>query len=450
MKKIIALILAAIMMLTFAACSGQEPAESSQPEESAPVENSEESSEITLSEVAQRVLATEGEKIDTTKVKEAFDAGTLKIGVILFHDENAGYDAAHIDGIKAAIANVGVTEDQVIWKYNIPEDETCYDTAVDLAEAGCQVVISDSYGHQSYMLQAAQEYPDVIFMPATGDNAAASGYSNVVNFFPHTYESRYISGVVAGMKLAELVADGKVTDTNMDGENIKIGYIGAYPYAEVVSGYTAFYLGVKSIVPNVVMDVTYTSSWYDPTAESAAANALVSRGCIIISQHADSTGAPSACQALLDAGTTVYCIGYNVDMLQVAPTAALTSAQNGWSVLYTEMFQDLISGEGITRDNTAGADIDGVMISPLGPSCAAGTQEKVDEVWAAIKSGELHIFDTNSFTVGGETLTTYTSAYHADDFSGIEFIWDGYFHESEIVSAPMFNIRIDGITELAS
>mgnify|MGYP003767074893 FL=1 len=450
MKKIIALFLAAIMMLTFAACGGEEPAESSQPEESAPAETSEESSEVVLSEVAQRVLDTEGEKIDTTKVKEAFDAGTLKIGVILLHDENTGYDAAHLDGIKAAIANVGITEDQVIWKYNIPEDETCYDTAVDLAEAGCQVVISDSYGHQSYMMQAAQEYPEVIFMPATGDNAAASGLANLVNFFPLTYQSRYVSGVVAGMKLAELVADGKVTDANKDGENIKIGYVGAFPYAEVVSGYTAFYLGVKSIVPNVVMDVTYTSSWYDPTAESAAANALVSRGCIIISQHADSTGAPSACQALLDAGTTVYCVGYNVDMLQVAPTSALTSAQNGWSVLYTEMFQALISGEGITRDNTAGADVDGVMISPLGPSCAAGTQEKIDEVWAAIKDGTLHVFDTSTFTVGGETLTSYTAAYHAGDFTGIEFIADGYFHESEVVSAPMFNIRIDGITELAN
>ncbi|HPW00105.1 MAG TPA: BMP family ABC transporter substrate-binding protein, partial [Oscillospiraceae bacterium] len=314
MKKILALILAAVMVFAFAACGGEEPAEPTNPGESTPVETSEEPAETVLSEAAQRVLATKGEKLDTTKVKDAFDAGTLKVGVILLHDENTGYDAAHLNGIKEAAANVGLTEDQVIWKYNIPEDETCYDTAVDLAEAGCQVVISDSYGHQSYMLQAAQEYPDVIFMPATGDNAAASGLTNLVNFFPHTYESRYVSGVVAGMKLAELVADGKITDANKDGENIKIGYVGAFPYAEVVSGYTAFYLGIKSIVPNVVMDVTYTSSWYDPTAESAAANALVSRGCVIISQHADSTGAPSACQALLDAGTTVYCVGYNIDM----------------------------------------------------------------------------------------------------------------------------------------
>ncbi len=450
MKKILALILAAVMVFAFAACGGEEPAEPTNPGESTPVETSEEPAETVLSEAAQRVLATKGEKLDTTKVKDAFDAGTLKVGVILLHDENTGYDAAHLNGIKEAAANVGLTEDQVIWKYNIPEDETCYDTAVDLAEAGCQVVISDSYGHQSYMLQAAQEYPDVIFMPATGDNAAASGLTNLVNFFPHTYESRYVSGVVAGMKLAELVADGKITDANKDGENIKIGYVGAFPYAEVVSGYTAFYLGIKSIVPNVVMDVTYTSSWYDPTAESAAANALVSRGCVIISQHADSTGAPSACQALLDAGTTVYCVGYNIDMLQVAPTAALTSAQNEWGALYTVMLQGMVSGEGVARDNTAGAEVNAVTISQLGASCAAGTQEKVDAIWTAIKDGTLHIFDVSTFTVGGENLTSYTSAYHPEDFSGIEFIADGYFHESETVSAPMFNIRIDGITELAS
>ncbi len=375
----------------------------------------------------------------------------LKIGVILVHDENTGYDYAHIQGIETAAAALGIAADQIIWKYNISEDENCYDTATDLVDQGCGYVISDSYGHQSYMQQAASENPDKVFIAMTGDMAALSGLDNFKNAFNYTFESRYVSGVVAGMKLAELVADGMVADKNMDADgNIKLGYVGAFPYAEVVSGYTGFYLGVKSIVPNVVMDVTYTNSWYDPTAEAEAANALVSSGCIIISQHADSTGAPAACEALLAGGTTVYCVGYNVDMLSVAPNAALTSAQNDWSVYYTYAMGCMLSGEEIATDWAKGYADGAVMISALGESCAAGTAEKVAEVETALKDGTLNVFDTASFTVGGETVTSYMAIDTDGDWVGDtgEAIVNGVFEESVLRSAPYFGLRIDGITEL--
>ena len=375
----------------------------------------------------------------------------VKIGVILVHDENTGYDYAHILGIKTAAAALGITDDQIIWKYNIPENEVCYDTATDLVDQGCSYVISDSYGHQSYMQQAASENPDTVFISITGDMAALSGLPNFKNAFNDTYQSRYVSGVVAGMKLAQLVADGMVADTNMTADgNIKLGYVGAFPYAEVVSGYTGFYLGVKSIVPNVVMDVTYTNSWYDPTSEAEAANALVSSGCIIISQHADSTGAPAACEALLEGGTTLYCVGYNVDMLTVAPKAALTSAQNDWSVYYTYAFGCMLSGETIATDWAQGYNEGAVMISALGESCAPGTAEKVAEVEAALKDGTLNVFDTASFTVGGETVTSYLAIDTDGDWVGDtgEAIVNGIFEESVLRSAPYFGLRIDGITEL--
>lgn len=391
----------------------------------------------------------------TTDAGDSGDAATdesaAKIGVILVHDENTGYDFAHIEGIKTAAAAVGFSEDQIVWKYNISEDETCYDTATDLVEQGCTYIFSDSYGHQSYMQQAADENPDVTFVSMTGDQAALSGLSNFKNAFNLTYQSRYVSGVVAGMKLAELVADGKVAAENMDADgNIKIGYIGAYPYAEVVSGYTGFYLGVKSVVENVAMDVSYTNSWYDPTAEAEAANALVASGCIIISQHADSTGAPAAAQALLDGGTTVYCVGYNIDMLSVAPTAALTSAQNDWSVYYTYAFNSIKEGTEIATDWAQGYNEGAVMISALGESVAAGTAEKVAEVEAALKDGSFNVFDTANFTVGGETVTTYLAIDTDGDWVGDsgEAIVDGIFEESVLRSAPYFGLRIDGITEL--
>lgn len=388
---------------------------------------------------------------DVPEVEEPVAQAGGKLGVILVHDENTGYDFAHIEGIRKAAANVGLSDDQIIWKYNISEDETCYDTATDLVEQGCTFVVSNSFGHQSYMQQAAEENPDVTFIAMTGVNAGPSGLANLKNAFNWTFESRYVSGVVAGMKLAELVADGKVADKNKDADgNIKLGYVGAYPYDEVVSGYTAFYLGVKSIVSNVVMDVSYTNSWYDPTAEAEAANALVSAGAIIISQHADSTGAPAACEALLNSGTIVYSVGYNIDMLSVAPNAALTSCQNDWSVYYTYLLNCMKNGEEVVTDWAKGYSEGAVMISALGASCAEGTAEKVAEVEAALKDGSLKVFDINTFTVGGQKITTTPALDTDGDFkpdSG-EAIIDGAFAESTLRSAPYFGLRIDGIKEL--
>jgi len=198
------------------------------------------------------------------------------------------------------------------------------------------------------------------------------------------------------------------------------------------------------------MDVTYTNSWYDPTAEAEAANALVSSGCIIISQHADSTGAPGACETLLEGGTTVYCVGYNIDMLSVAPKAALTSTQNNWSVYYTYAFNCIKNGEEIKTDWAEGYNEGAVMISALGESCAAGTAEKVAEVEAALKDGTFNVFDTSTFTVGGATVTSFLAIDTNGDWVGEEgeAISDGVFHESTLRSAPYFSLRIDGITEL--
>ena len=374
----------------------------------------------------------------------------FKAGVVLVGDENEGYTFAHMEGIKTAAANLGIADDQIIWKYNIPEDEQCKDACDDLVGQGCKVIFTNSYGHQSYTQQAAEEYPEVQFVAMTGDTAKASGLSNFSNAFTRVYESRYVSGVVAGLKLQQLIDDGKIADENKDGDNIKIGYVGAYPYAEVVSGYTAFYLGIKSVVENVVMDVQYTNSWFDMVAEGAAADALMARGCVIIGQHADSTGAPSAVQAALDSGKVAYSVGYNVDMLSVAPTAALTSATNNWAVYYEYALGTAMKGEKIDTNWAEGYEKDAVAITALGESCAEGTQEKVDDIIAKIKAGELQVFAQDSFTVNGEKVeeafATDTDGDWTPDADNAMF--DGYYHESYFQSAPSFQLRIDGITEL--
>jgi len=432
MKKLLALLLALTMALALVACGGNNAANDGGNAASGNNSTSEDAGSDWPEPLSR-------EKRDPIAKED------LKIGLICVHDENSGYDVAHIDGLKGACEELGIDPSQVTFKYNIPEDETCYDAAVELAESGCQLIISNSYGHQSYTMQAAAEYEDLMFVASTGDTAAYEPVVNVVNVFPYTFQSRYVSGVVAGMKLKELLDAGTITDPY-------VGYVGAFPYAEVVSGYTAFFLGVQSIVPVAHMDVQYTNSWYNPVAEGEAANALMAKGCVIIGQHADSTGAPSAVQAALQSGKTVYSVGYNIDMLSVAPDAALTSAQNNWSALYKPVIEKMISGEVMPADTSVGAVSGGVMISDLGPSCAPGTQEKVDEIWAALKDGSLSVFDTSKFTVGGEKVTTFLALDMDGDFVGDvgEAIVDGVFQESVLRSAPYFSLRIDGITELNS
>ena len=422
MKKFLALLLTLVMALSLAACGGSDEESTGSPAED-PAANEESSG----------------------------SAADVKIGLICVHDINSGYDAAHIEGLTAACEELGIdANSQVIFRYNIAEDENCYDAAVDLAEEGCNIIFSDSYGHQSYMLDAAEDYPDVTFVSCTGDMAATSGLDNYKNLFPYTYESRYVSGVVAGMKLKELMDAGTVTDP-------KVGYVGAYPYAEVVCGYTAFLLGIQSIVPEAYMEVQYTNSWFDLAGEAEAANTLMARGCVIIGQHADSTGAPSAVQDAQEKGTVAYSVGYNIDMLSVAPTAALTSAQNNWSVLYQATLEKFMAGEEIPADYATGHANNAVMISTLGESCAEGTQEAVDAAWAAIDDGSLKVFDTSKFTVGGQTVTEYEVNFSIIDFESGDVVFegptenvisDGAFQESVYRSAPYFDLRIDGITEL--
>ena len=329
----------------------------------------------------------------------------FKMGVILVGDETEGYSAAHIAGVKEAAAELGLDESQIIWKYKVPEDSSCYDAAIDLVGQGCSLVIGNSYGHQTYLVQAAQEYPDVTFVSMTGDFAAISGCENFKNAFTNIYESRYVSGVVAGLKLKEILEDGTLTtETQPDSfdadGNVKVGYVGAFSYAEVVSGYTAFYLGIKSVVPNAVMEVKYTNSWFDIDKEGAAAEALIANGCVIIGQHADSTGAPAATQKLHDDGKICYSVGYNIDMLETAPTAALTSATNNWAVYYKHAIATVMGGGDLEQDWSAGYNDDAVGITELGESCAEGTADYVADIEGKLKDLSLiHILrNVSTFT----------------------------------------------------
>ena len=369
---------------------------------------------------------------------DAIPADQIKVGLILLHDENIGYDEIHLNGFMEMVKALGLTEEQYSIKYNVPETEVCYDKAIELVDEGCDIIFADSFGHESYMLQAAAEHPEVQFCHATGYQAKGSGLANMHNYFTAIYEARYVSGVVAGLKLNAMIADGTITE-----DTCKIGYVGAFPYAEVISGYTSFFLGVRSVCPSATMDVKFTNSWASFDLEKEAAEALVAQGCVLIAQHADTTGAPTACQAL-----GVPCVGYNVSMNEVAPDSALTSSSNNWGIYNTYAVKSVIDGTPIDVDWCQGLAQGAVLITELNEKTVAeGTADKVAEVEAAIIDGSTHVFDTATFTVGGEKLEDLIAS-NADYAKYEAYVSDGYFHESELASAPAFDIAIDGITML--
>ena len=369
------------------------------------------------------------------------EVAKVKVGFITLHDENSTYDLNFINGAKEAIANLGLTEDDYILKTNVPEGQECYEAAVDMVDAGCNIIFADSFGHEPYMIQAAQEFPEVQFCHSTGTRAHTEGLANYHNAFASIYEGRYLAGIAAGMKLNEMIEAGEFT-----AEEAKIGYVGAFTYAEVVSGYTSFFLGARSVCPTATMEVTFTGSWYDETAEKEAANKLIDNGCKLISQHADSMGAPTACET---AG--VPNVSYNGSTVAACPNTFIVSSRINWAPYYEFVVNAVVNGETIPADWTGTIATDSVLLTEVNEAAAAaGTAEAIEAAKAQLVAGELHVFDTATFTVGGETLTSYLAdvdtdaAYEADT----EVIADGYFHESEFRSAPYFDLQIDGITLL--
>ncbi len=378
---------------------------------------------------------------DTPANNDVDNKEAVKVGFIFLHDENSTYDLNFMNGVTEAAANLGLTEDQIVMRTNIPEGQECYDAAADLADDGCDIIFADSFGHEDYMIQAAKEFPNVQFCHATGTKAHTEGLDNFHNAFASIYEGRYLAGVAAGMKLNEMIAAGEFT-----AEEAKMGYVGAFTYAEVISGYTSFYLGAKSVCPTVTMDVTFTGSWYDETAEKEGANKLMENGCKLISQHADSMGAPTACET-----KGVPNVSYNGSTLAACPNTFIVSSRINWAPYFEYIVNCVENGEAIATDWTGTIATNSVVLTDINETAAAaGTADKIAEVKAGLLDGTIRVFDAATFTVDGAALTGYmadvdTDAAYTPD---TEVITDGYFHESEFRSAPYFDLKIDGINLL--
>ena len=405
MKKFLALILALVMALSLVACGGGN---------------------------------------DTPNTDDGNDAegAKVKVGFITLHDENSTYDKNFIDAAKEACANLGLVENEDYFiKTNVGETEQCAEVAADLVDAGCNIIFADSFGHEPYMIEVAKANPEVQFCHSTGTRAHTEGLDNYHNAFASIYEGRYLAGIAAGMKLNEMIEAGEFT-----AEEAKMGYVGAFTYAEVVSGYTSFYLGAKSVCPTVTMDVTFTGSWYDETLEKEGAEKLIQGGCKLISQHADSLGAPTACE---NAG--IPNVSYNGSTKEAAPNTYIISSRIDWAPYYEYAIQCVIDGKAIDADCTGTLATGSVVLTELNTDvAAAGTAEAIEAATAKLENGEIHVFDCSTFTVKGEALTSYMADVDTDaDYTpDTEVVHDGYFSESEFRSAPYFDLEIDGITRL--
>ena len=417
MKKTIALFLALVMVFALCAC-GQTatPAASSAPAAEAP--------------------AAEAPAAEAPAAEEPA-APAVKVGFIFLHDEQSTYDLNFMNAAKEACEKLGV---EYVLKTGVPEGQECYETALDLVDDGCNIVFADSFGHEDYMIQAAKECPDVEFCHATGTKAHTENLANFHNAFASIYEGRFLAGVAAGLKLNEMIESGKIT-----ADQALMGYVGAYTYAEVISGYTSFFLGAKSVCPSVTMKVTFTGSWYDMPLEQEGAQKLIDSGCVLLSQHADSMGAPNVCQA---AG--VPDVSYNGSTIEAGPDTYIISSRINWAPYFEYIINCVANGEAIATDWTGTIETGSVELLELNEKVAAeGTAAKIEEVKAGLLDGSIHVFDTANFTVGGETLTSYLADVDTDPAytPDTEVIVDGYFNESGegLRSAPYFDLQIYGI-----
>ena len=396
MKKITALLLAMVMVFTLCACSNN---------------NDDDGSKTT---------------------------SDIKVGFIFLHDENSTYDLNFMNAAEAACKNLGV---EYVFKKNIPEDQKCYDAAAELAEEGCDIIFADSFGHESYIIEAAKEFTDVQFCHSTGTLAHTENLSNYHNAFASIYEGRYLAGIAAGLKLNEMIENGDFT-----ADEAKMGYVGAFTYAEVISGYTSFFLGARSVCPSVTMDVTFTGSWYDETAEKEAANTLIKEGCKLISQHADSMGAPTACET---AG--VPNVSYNGSTVSACPNTFIVSSRIDWTPYYEYAIKAVMNGETIDTDWTGTLATGSVVLTDVNEKVAAeGTADAIAEAKAKLEDGSLKVFDITTFTVKGKQLDSYMADVDTDkDYTpDTEAVKDGAFLESTYRSAPYFDVQIDGINLL--
>ena len=376
-----------------------------------------------------------------TSASTGTDDKTYTVGMVCIGNAEMAYDRNFYnaaDAAKEILADKGIN---IEWKYTYdhPEGDPVAADCTEFGEDGAIAVFLNSYGMENAMLTVAGDYPETVFASLTNEGSKSDDLDNTVNAFPSIFEGRYLTGIAAGMKLNEMIENGEITE-----DEAVLGYVGAYTYAEVVSGYTSFYLGAKSVCPSAKMLVEFIGSWGDPAMEATTAEHLIDQGAVVISQHSDSTTPATKCQE-----KGVYHIGYNIDMSDVAPEASIVSSTIDWTNYFVYVIETIVNGGTVDQDYMNHGIKEGdIKLTALNEEvAAAGTAEAIEAAKQDIVDGKLHVFDTSTFTVGGKEVTEAYLDMNADFTpDDVNAISDGYYHESVYKSAPNFDLRIDGIT----
>lgn len=359
----------------------------------------------------------------------------IKVGYVFVGDEMNPYTDNFIKAAEYAKERIGDNVEYV-YKYNVPEDDL-REPLQELIDEKCDYIITASYGYGPVVKEFAEKHPEIQFCAATCDNANVEPVlSNYHNCMGKIYQGRYICGVVAGMKLREMIDQGVISV-----DDAKVGYVAAFPYAEVISGYTSFFLGVRSVVPEATMLVKYTDTWSNYSIEKKVAKELIDKGCVIISQHSDTTGPAVACENA-DSDVPVYHVGYNQSMTEIAPTRSLVSCSIDYSyyfeqsisaVMNNKNIESVVSANTSKQDSYAGIDKGWVRVLDTNDAIVAkGTKERIDQLISDFNSGKVQVFKGN-----------YTGTNPFDKSDKIDLNTE--YIENENSSAPTFNYVLDGV-----
>jgi len=353
----------------------------------------------------------------------------LKIGFVYDNDESTPYTY-----------NFSLAKDELEKKYgdrveiltcsNVMDDEM-EEPLRELAEQGCDVIFFN--GYSELVMQLAPEYPEVQFCQTSyADLSDKTVPSNYHTFKGEAYQGRYVSGIAAGMKIQQMIQEGSITE-----DEAIVGFVAAFPTSEVISGYTAFLMGVRSIVPSATMHVCYTETWSSYALEKSAAGQLIDDGCVVVSQYTDTIGPAIACEEALQEKKEVYFVGFNQSMSEVAPGTSLVTARICWekyilaavkAVMSNKKIESVVSGHVRGNDAFAGFEEGWVEMVDLNLQVAAtGTQEAMDRAIDQFKRGNV------SFVFKGNYV-----GVNPDDPTDTIDLQKGYV-ENEKTSYPLFH-----------